>query len=220
MMRPARMSTSRSQRSASSMTWLYTMIVAPPSASARKTAHSSARSTGSRPTVGSSSTRARASRASRPRARRGLLAAAERVDGLVGVAAEADLLDDPVDVAARRADEPGEVAQVLAGPSGRRTPTPPACRTRRGRRCARFPPASPSTVTVPPSIFCTPTIERMRVVLPQPEGPSRPVIWPRGMSSSSPANTWFLPRRTRSPHFDGVRESRRLRAGDELFITR
>src|SRR6185312_14092684 len=54
---PLRMSTSRSQRVASSMTWLETRSVVPLSCSLRKSVLSSTRSTGSRPTVGSSSTR-------------------------------------------------------------------------------------------------------------------------------------------------------------------
>ena len=34
------------------------------------------------------------------------------------------------------------------------------------------PAGAPSTVTVPPSTFCTPTIERISVVLPHPDGPA------------------------------------------------
>ncbi len=52
--RPARMNSSSSQRSASSMTWLDTTIVAPASASARKWPQNWTRSSGSTPTVGSS----------------------------------------------------------------------------------------------------------------------------------------------------------------------
>src|SRR5262249_43784329 len=53
---PSRMSSSRSQRSASSMTWLETSRVVPASANERNSSQSSWRSTGSSPTVGSSST--------------------------------------------------------------------------------------------------------------------------------------------------------------------
>ncbi len=60
--RPSRISRSASQRSASSITWLETSSVAPASASDRNVAHRSRRSTGSRPTVGSS----RTSRSGRP----------------------------------------------------------------------------------------------------------------------------------------------------------
>ena len=42
-------------------------------------------------------------------------------------------------------------------------------------RRSRLPAGRPNTVTVPPAIFCTPTIERIRVVLPHPDGPRRPV---------------------------------------------
>ena len=50
--RPSRSNTMRSQRSASSMTWLETSSVTPASASDRNSAHTSRRSTGSRATVG------------------------------------------------------------------------------------------------------------------------------------------------------------------------
>ena len=56
MIRPSRISSSRSQRSASSMTWLETSTAAPSSAMRWNRSHRSRRSTGSRPTVGSSST--------------------------------------------------------------------------------------------------------------------------------------------------------------------
>src|SRR5665213_1811155 len=55
--RPSRMSRSRSQRSASSMTWLETSRVVPAAASRWKSDHRLRRNSGSRPTVGSSSTR-------------------------------------------------------------------------------------------------------------------------------------------------------------------
>ena len=53
---PSRISSSRSQRPASSMTWLETNRVVPAAARAWKRAHRSWRSTGSSPTVGSSRT--------------------------------------------------------------------------------------------------------------------------------------------------------------------
>ena len=57
-MRPSRMSSSRVQREASSMTWLEMRNVtgSSPPASRWNNSHNSARSTGSSPTVGSSST--------------------------------------------------------------------------------------------------------------------------------------------------------------------
>ena len=59
---------------------------------------------------------ARASRASRPRARRGVSwPPLSEPTVWLRVVAEADLVDDPVDVAARRADEPGEVARGSGG---------------------------------------------------------------------------------------------------------
>ena len=56
MIRPSRMSSSRWHRSASSMTWLDTSTAAPASAIRWNSSHRSRRSTGSSPTVGSSST--------------------------------------------------------------------------------------------------------------------------------------------------------------------
>ena len=114
MMRPARMSSSRSQRSASSMTWLDTMSVEPPSASARNRLHSSVAQ--HRVEADGGLVEHEQLRRSEHRDRErdaGLLAAAERADRLVGVAVEPHLADDPVDVGARRADEPREVAEVL-----------------------------------------------------------------------------------------------------------
>jgi hypothetical protein len=62
-----------------------------------------------------------------------------------------------------------------------------------------LPAGRPSTVTVPLSMICTPTIERISVVLPQPDGPSRPVTLPGTVTNetSSTARTW--PRTTVSP---------------------
>ena len=55
-MSPSRISSRRSQWTASSMTWLEISSVAPSAASPANVRHRSARSTGSSPTVGSSST--------------------------------------------------------------------------------------------------------------------------------------------------------------------
>ena len=70
--RPSRIRRRRWQRSASSMTWEETRRVAPRSSARRwKRLHRSRRSTGSRPTVGSSRTRSSGRRAGRRRGRRG-----------------------------------------------------------------------------------------------------------------------------------------------------
>ena len=50
------------------------------------------------------------------------------------------------------------------------------------RRSGADPAGSPSTVTVPDLTICTPTMARMRVVLPLPLGPSSPVTLPRGIA--------------------------------------
>ena len=111
---PSRTSSSRSQRCASSMTWLDTSKVAPASASRWNRFHRSRRSTGSRPTVGSSSTSSsgessRATASDDP----GQLAAGQLADHLVALVGEVDLLEHPVDVRARRPQDGGEVPQVL-----------------------------------------------------------------------------------------------------------
>ena len=108
---------SRSQRSASSMTWLLTMIVAPRVGEARNSAQSSARSTRVEPDrrLVEDEQLGRAEHRDRERDA-ALLPAAERVDGLVArCSVSPTSVDDAVDVAARRADEPREVAQVLLG---------------------------------------------------------------------------------------------------------
>ena len=88
-------------------------------------------------------------------------------------------------------------------------------------RCSADPAGSPSTVTVPLSTFCTPTIERMSVVLPHPLGPSRPVTCPRGMSSWRPSNTTFgAALHAQTPHLDGVPGAVSRGTSDDLFITR
>ena len=111
MIRPSRMSSSRSQRSASSITWLETKTAAPASASWWNSAHRSRRSTGSRPTVGSSRTsRSGASEQRDREAGPRPLAAAEPADDLVGVAGEVDRLDRLVDGCGVGAEHPGEEA--------------------------------------------------------------------------------------------------------------
>ena len=67
------------------------------------------------------------------------------------------------------------------------------------RRSDGEPAGSPSTVTVPLSTTCEPTIARMRVVLPLPLGPSRPTTCPTGTLRSSDSMTAFPPRTTRNP---------------------
>ena len=113
--RPSRRSRSRSQRAASSITWLETSSVVPPSASSWKKSQRSRRSTGSRPTVGSSSTSTlglveerRCERDARP------LPAREPPDEVGGHVGEADTLDHLVDAHERRAEHAREVRQVLA----------------------------------------------------------------------------------------------------------
>ena len=114
MIRPSRISSSRSQRSASSITWLETKTAVPASASRWNSAHSSTRSTGSSPTVGSSSTsRSRRAEQRDRQAGPAALAAAEPADHLVAVARQVDGLDHPVDLGRVDAEHAGEEPQVL-----------------------------------------------------------------------------------------------------------
>ena len=197
--RPSRISSSRSQREASSITWLETSTAAPASARRWKVSHSSTRSTGSRPTVGSSSTssagspsRATASETrerwppeSRLTIRSRSLARATGLDALARPG-RAD------------AEDPGEEAEVLgdgevvvhAGLLGD-VADPVAQR--------RVPAGEPSTSTAPLVIRCTPTIERISVVLPQPDGPSRPVTCPDLTTKSRSRRTSLPPRVTLRP---------------------
>ena len=55
----------------------------------------------------------------------------------------------------------------------------------------------PRTVTVPDATIWVPTIERMSVVLPQPDGPRRPVTVPRAISTEKSCRATRLPRTTR-----------------------
>ena len=138
MSRPSRMSSSRSQRSASSITWLDTIRPSPASASRWNSDHSSRRSTGSRPTVGSSST-SRSGLASRATASEARLTAdrreRRRPPGRAAVG-EADRLDRRVDLDCGRRRAPGRRRAGSRARSGRRTRSAPASRSRPGRAAA------------------------------------------------------------------------------------
>ena len=175
--RPARMNSSSSQRSASSMTWLDTTIVAPPSARARKWPQNWTRSSGSTPTVGSSrksdrrpvdqraGERQAPPLAARQRAGDGLrpVRRARRARGPRSTAA-------PVSRAVGRGEEPRVLADRerrvdavalghVADPRERLAATASA---RRGPpRDPRWPASCPVS-------------RRISVVLPEPFGPSRP----------------------------------------------
>ena len=189
--RPSRISSSRSQREASSITWLDTStrgprlgeaVEGPPQLDAQH----------------------------RVEADRGLVE-----DEQVGLAEQGDgqrhpgplSAREPADDAgprgrrARRSrrtratrsladpEDPGEEAQVLgdgevvvdagllgdvADPVCAGTPTPAG---------------SPNTSTAPEVIRCTPTRPRISVVLPHPDGPSRPVTWPAATPKSRSRRT-------------------------------
>src|SRR3954471_751037 len=62
-----------------------------------------------------------------------------------------------------------------------------------------WPAGRPRTSRVPVTLAWVPTIERISVDLPQPEGPRRPVIWPRGTSKARPRRTVRGPRATVRP---------------------
>ena len=112
---PSRMRRSSSQRSASSMTWLETRSVVPATASAWNVDQRSRRSTGSRPTVGSSRTRTSGPPSSaRREGDTGALTARERADDLILVRSEPDRRDRLVDAVPADVEDPREVAQVLA----------------------------------------------------------------------------------------------------------
>ena len=51
----------------------------------------------------------------------------------------------------------------------------------------------PGTLTVPDATIWVPTMARMNVVLPHPEGPSRPVIVPRGIRTTMSSNASRFP---------------------------
>ena len=177
---PSRRSSRRSQRAASSITWLETSSVVPRVGERRGTArHRSRRSTGSSPTVGSSSTSSSGSpsraAASDTRAR---WPPESRPTTTSRVAAEADLVEHPVE---RRRGDAEHAPRSSAGSrarSGRRRPTAPGSRSRPGGAARGDPAGRPSTRTSPPATTWTPTSARIRVILPQPLGPSRPVTEP------------------------------------------
>src|SRR3954466_3664007 len=62
-----------------------------------------------------------------------------------------------------------------------------------------WPAGRPRTSRVPVTLAWVPTIERISVDFPQPEGPRRPVIWPRGTSKARPRRTVRGPRTTVRP---------------------
>ena len=116
--RPSRTSSSSSQRSASSMTWLETSSVVPASASSWNVRQRSRRSTGSRPTVGSSSTSSsgRAEQRRRERDAR-VLAAGERAHDLAG--AEPPRSTSSSASSIRSAGAPSDPREVARGSRGR-----------------------------------------------------------------------------------------------------
>ena len=196
-MRPSRMSSSRSQWPASSITWLETSRLVPPSASSRNIAHRSRRRTGSRPTVGSSSTSScgsfRSAVASETRAR---WPPESRSTTRSANSRQPDRRDHGLHPRGRRPEHAARSSAGSRAPRGRRTPTAPASRSRRARRRAGDPAGSPRTVTLPDATIWTPTIARMSVDLPQPLGPSRPVTAPAATSRETPRSTSVPPRCT------------------------
>ena len=114
----------------------------------------------------------------------------------VPLLAEVDGLDAALDLVGREAEHPGEEAQVLGDgevvvDAGRLGDV--------ADPVAEHPTAggSPSTVTVPLSTIWTPTIARISVILPQPDGPSSPVTFPGTVLNETPPRT--RPRTTVSP---------------------
>ena len=113
---PSRISSSRSHRAASSMTWLLTSSVVPPAASRRNSVPEVAAQHGVEAHGGlvehqHLGRRPAARRQARPGPPGRRTAGCTTASAWVG---QPDLADDPVDVAARRAEDGGEVAQVLA----------------------------------------------------------------------------------------------------------
>ena len=124
--RPSRMSSSRSQRSASSMTWLETSTAAPPAASRWKSSQRSRRSTGSSPTVGSSRTRRSGVPSSATARLTRLRWPPERLPTTCdAVVVEADDRDRVVRRRPVDAEHPGEEPRGSPRRSGRRTRWPP-----------------------------------------------------------------------------------------------
>ena len=88
----------------------------------------------------------------------------------------ADIVDDPQIVIDRR------VLGHVSDPVAQLGPTRPV---------------GPSTVTVPAVMIWVPTMLRISVVLPQPDGPSRPVMVPRAIWTDRSWIAGRLPRITR-----------------------
>src|SRR5271166_522626 len=65
------------------------------------------------------------------------------------------------------------------------------------RRSAALPAGLPSTVTVPDVVIWVPTMQRISVVFPHPDGPSRPVMLPFAISTEKSCSAGRLPRITR-----------------------
>jgi hypothetical protein len=106
---------------------------------------------------------------------------------------EVDVGEHLVDAAAGSADHVGEVLQVA--PDGEVGVHRRALRdVADARRLSASPAGRPSTESVPRTPAWTPTTERSSVDLPQPLGPSSPVIRPAGTVNVSPCSTSF-PRR-------------------------
>ena len=177
--RPSRISSSSSQRSASSITWLETSSVVPPSASSWNSRPELARGAPDRARPSARRGRAaRARRAARWRATRAPAGRRTGADDPVREPLEADRLQHLVDPARADAERRARSSAGSRARSGRRRPTAPASRSRRGGAAPASPRGAPSTVTVPPATICTPTIARISVVLPEPLGPRRPAIRP------------------------------------------
>src|SRR3990170_3932020 len=66
------------------------------------------------------------------------------------------------------------------------------------RRRLLAPAGCPRTVADPAVIFWFPTTVRIRVVLPQPDGPSNPVMMPSETDTVTSSRTVFPPRMIRS----------------------
>ena len=52
---------------------------------------------------------------------------------------------------------------------------------------------APAIFMVPPVMLSNPAIDRSKVDLPQPEGPTRATNWPLGMTRSMFLSAWKLP---------------------------
>ena len=126
----------------------------------------------------------------------GLLTAGEPSDDVSGQGHEVDGSEHLVDPLCRRIEDPREVAEVLANGQIPVIPTAPGSCRRRAARNEGAPPSSPRTRTVPDWMRCTPTIERISVVLPLPLGPSRPVTAPRRTVRVTSASARARPRTT------------------------